>query len=158
MGFEHEFLEVFRAIERDLRDIKRSLAPQRYSISITQLGDNMAIGNINAGSTGQFGATLLDNGAPYVAPSGSTYVFTPTFSASDTTVTFAPATTDASAGAIPLADQTVMSVPANDTGTSVTVGVSAVAPDGTTVTATLVVTLTPGTTTATFSVALSQLA
>lgn len=103
----------------------------------------MSIGNIAAGTTGQFGAALLDNGAPYVAPAGSTYTFSPTFTASDPSVTFAPATVDDSGGTIPLSDQTVVSVPAGDTGTSVTITATATAPDGTTATGSITVTLTP---------------
>lgn len=111
----------------------------------------MAIGNITAGTTGQLGATLLDNGA---AVTGFTPTFT--FSASDTTVTFAPATTDGSGGTVPLANQTVISVPAGDTGTSVTITASTPAPDGTTASGTLTITLTP--VPQQFTVALTQLA
>jgi hypothetical protein len=110
-----------------------------YSVRLTQLPENtMAIGNITAGTTGQIGAALLDNGAPVAGFTG-----TFTFTASDTTVTFAPATTDASGGTIPLANQTVISVPAGDPGTSVTVTATTTAPDGTTATGTLTIALTP---------------
>jgi hypothetical protein len=116
----------------------------------------MAVGNITAGTTGQFAASLLDNGAAFTPPSGSTYTLNPTWTSSDPSVTFAPATTDASNGAIPLQDQTLVTVPAGDTGTSVTITATAPAPDGTTATGSLVVALTP--VPQKFALAVSQLA
>lgn len=116
----------------------------------------MAIGNITAGTTGQFAATLLDNGAAYAVPAGSTYILNPTWSASDPSVTFAPATTDVTSGAIPLQDQTVVTVPAGDPGTSVTITATAPAPDGTVATGSLMVPLTP--VAQKFTLAVSQVA
>lgn len=103
----------------------------------------MALGNITAGSTGQFAATLLDNGLPYSAPAGSSYVFNPTFTTSDPLVTFALATTDASNGTIPLDEQIVVSIPGGDLGTSLTITATATAPDGTTIMNSITVALTP---------------
>ena len=62
----------------------------------------------------------------------------------------------ASNGAIPLQDQTLVTVPAGDTGTSVTITATAPAPDGTTATGSLVVALTP--VPQKFALAVSQLA
>jgi hypothetical protein len=140
-----EIRGILEAQDRMLRIIERTIIlciPHRFTLKLTQEG-TMAIGTIAAGSTGQFGVALLDNGVPYVDPTGSTYALTPTFTASDPTVTFAPATEDASAGAILLADQVVATVPAGDLGTSVTITATATAPDGTTITGELTVALTP---------------
>ena len=105
----------------------------------------MAIGNINAGSTGTFAATLLQNGVV-----DTTDVVTWTYSCSDSTVTIAPSADTTSA---------VYSVPQNDTGTSFQAAASAIAPDGTTVTTPpLTVTLTPGTTGAVFTASIAQTA
>lgn len=153
----HEILEATRENTRLLREILRLVKthPNRYSLDVTQ-EIQMAVGNIAAGATGQLGVALLDNGSPYVLPEGSAYVLTPTFTADDATVTFAAATTDASNGTIPLDAQTVISVPAGDPGTSVTITASAPAPDGTTATGTLTITLTP--VPQVFTLAVSQLA
>ena len=108
----------------------------------------MAIGNINAGSTGTFAATLLQNGAPLTTPPVPATVWT--YSCSDSSVTIAPSADTTSA---------VYSVPSNDTGTSFQAAASAVAPDGTTVTTPpLTVTLTPGTTSTVFSASIAQTA
>jgi hypothetical protein len=123
--------------------------PQRYSIRVSQVAaathqeKTKMIGNITAGTAGQFAASLLDNGSLYTAPAGSAYTLNLVWTASDPSVTFAPATTDATNGAVPLQDQTVVTVPAGDPGTSVTVTATAPAPDGTTATGSLTVQLTP---------------
>lgn len=154
--FLRAILDELRRIGRYVAEILRFLEQDfnRYTIRIQEIP--MALGNITAGTTGQFGATLLDNGTTYVAPSGSTYVFAPTFTSSDATVTFAAATTDASGGTIPLADQTVVSVPGSDQNTSLTITATALAPDGTTVTNSITVALTPGP--QQFTIAVAQLA
>lgn len=94
---------------------------------------------IPAGSTGQLGWTLQDNGVNDTTG----FALTLTYTADDASVTFAPATTDASGGTIPLASQTVISVPAGDPGTPVTVTASSPDPEGGTVTGTLTIALTP---------------
>lgn len=92
----------------------------------------MAIGNIQAGTTGTFSATLLDNGAPIALPASSVFAW----SADDTLVTI-------DTNAAPDGSLAVVTVPAGDAGTSVTLTVSATAPDGTTATGTITVALTP---------------
>jgi hypothetical protein len=94
---------------------------------------------IPAGSTGQLGWTLQDNGVNDTTG----FVLTPTYTADDSAVTFAPATTDASGGTIPLTAQTVVSVPAGDANTTVTITASSPAPDGSTATGTLTIAVTP---------------
>lgn len=94
---------------------------------------------ITAGGTGQLGWQLQDNGVNDTTG----FVITPTYTADDATVTFAPATTDASGGTIPLTAQTVVSVPAGDAGTSVTITAISPAPDGSTATGTITIALTP---------------
>jgi hypothetical protein len=123
--FDHlqrEEVELLRDILKTGREIVRLLEESkpshRYTIRITQLKENtMSLGTIAPGSTGQFGAQLLNNGVPDT----SSFVPSFTFTASDPSVTFAPATTDASNGLIPLANQTVLSVLTDDTLGSVTV-------------------------------------
>jgi cell division septal protein FtsQ len=147
-------LEVAERGIRILEHIDRKV-PNRFSIQIQEIIP-MAIGNINAGSTGQLGLVLLENGSPYVAPAGSTYDFSPTLSASDSSVTFAPATTDASGGTIPLADQVVVTVPAGDPGDTVTITATAADPNGNPATGSITITLTPEP--QTFTIAVTQLA
>ena len=103
----------------------------------------MAIGNIVAGSTGTFAAQLLDNGVPVALPTGSVFAW----SSSDTAVTFAVSDDTASV---------VVTVPAGDVGTSVTVTASTVGPDGKTYSGSLTVALTP--TPQVFSVVITQTA
>jgi len=146
--FEEEVLRLLRDENKRLVRIEKLLSPE-FSARITLKGSHMDIGNIAAGSTGTFAATLLANGTPYVPPAGSTFVPQWTWSCSDTTVTISPSADTTSA---------VFSVPANDTGTSLTAGVSIVAPDGSTQTASLTVTLTPGQTSVTFTASLAQTA
>ena len=121
--------------------------PERLVISGWR-GFEKDVGNINAGSTGTFAATLLQNGAPLTTPPVPATVWT--YSCSDSSVTIAPSADTTSA---------VYSVPSNDTGTSFQAAASAVAPDGTTVTTPpLTVTLTPGTTSTVFSASIAQTA
>lgn len=147
--FEREILLRLGYLEHLVEGILHLLQhkPVVYTAILTQ-EDTMAIGNINAGSTGTFAATLLENGAPLTTPPTTPTVWT--YSCSDSTVTITPSADTTSA---------VYSVPANDTGTSFQASASAVAPDGTTVTAPpLTVTLTPGTTAAVFSASIAQTA
>jgi hypothetical protein len=135
-------------IERILHLLEHK--PVVYTAILTQ-EDTMAIGNINAGSTGTFAATLLssvDGAAPSPVTPQPTMDWT--YSCSDSTVTITPSADTTSA---------VYSVPSNDTGTSFQAAASAVAPDGTTVTTPpLTVTLTPGTTSVVFSATIAQTA
>jgi hypothetical protein len=100
----------------------------------------MRLGTIAPGSTGQFGAVLLNNGVPDT----SSFVPSLSFTASDPSVTFAPATTDASGGTIPLAQQTVMSVPSTDTLGSVTVTATCTDPNGASQSGSVTVAVGPG--------------
>lgn len=134
---QYKILHVLERISHQLAGLAH---PHHFTICITQ-EKPMSTG-ITDGGSAQFGATLLDNGQPFVTPSGSTFTFVPTFSADDTLVSFAPATSDASGGTIPLEAQTVVSVPATDTATQITITATATAPDGTTATGTLVIQLT----------------
>ena len=123
-GEEHRLLEmILHVLER----IERKL-PDHYSIRVTQ-ENTMAIGSLTSPGTASILLALLDNGAPYVLPAGSTYVFTPTLTASDTSVTIAADPT--------VADQFDVTIPAGDTSTSVVFTGTATAPDGTTATGTL---------------------
>jgi hypothetical protein len=122
--FDQEDRRMLREILERVKRIERQLQ-NRYTIRVTQ-ENVMSLGTIAPGSTGQFGAVLLNNGTPDT----SSFVPSFTFTASDPSVTFAPATTDASGGTIPLAQQTVMSVPSTDTLGSVTVTATATDPNG----------------------------
>jgi len=111
----------------------------KYSVRVTQ-ENPMSLGTIAPGSTGQFGAVLLNNGVPDT----SSFVPSLSFTASDPSVTFAPATTDASGGTIPLAQQTVMSVPSTDTLGSVTVTATCTDPNGASQSGSVTVAVGPG--------------
>ena len=113
-------LEILERIDRKL--------PNRYSVRITQ-ENPMAIGNIQAGTSGTFAAVLDDNGSPITLPTGSTFTWTD----SDPSVTITPSADSTSA---------VVAVPAGDTGTSITV-TATVTINGNTVSGSLVVPLTP---------------
>jgi hypothetical protein len=160
--FQREEVELLRDILKTDHEIVRLLEESkpshRYTIRTMQLKENtMALGTIAPGSTGQFGAQLLNNGVPDT----SSFVPTFTFTASDPSVTFAPATTDASAGLIPLANQTVLSVPTGDTLGSVTVSATCVDPNGASQTGSVTVAIGGGVTPPpanVFSVGVTQLA
>ncbi len=147
--FEHEVYRRLGRVEHLIERVLHLLEKHVVYTAVLVFEDNpMAIGNINAGSTGTFAATLLQNGAPLATPPASPTVWT--YSCSDPSVTIAPSTDTTSA---------VYSVPSNDTGTSFQAAASATAPDGTTVTTPpLTVTLTPGTTSAVFSASIAQTA
>jgi len=144
-NLEHEIYRRLGRIEHLVERALHLLEQPRFTASITQ-EDTMAIGNIPAGSTGTFAATLLENGSPVVPQPTIAW----TYSCSDPSVTISPSADTTSA---------VFSVPQNDTGTSFQAAASAIAPDGTTVTTPPVtVTLTPGTTSAVFSASIAQTA
>jgi hypothetical protein len=132
----HEILEEEREQTHLLREIERELKPHHH---FTLKGTQFMANPIPAGSTGQLGWTLLDNGVP-VSPQPT---LTLTYTSADPLVTFAAATTDASGGTIPLANQVVMTVGASDTQTSAIVNASAPAPDGSTAAGSLTVAVTP---------------
>lgn len=107
-----------------------------------------ALGGLTSPGTATLEITLLDNGVPYVNPPGSGYVFDPTISADDNSITM---TADAT-----VENQVDISIPAGDTATQITFTASAIAPDGTTVTATLSVPLAPAPVASPFTLSLSQ--
>jgi hypothetical protein len=109
------------------------------TLTAMQVGDTMAIGNITAGQTGQF-AVAINFPSGVTAPAG--YAPTITWSSPDSLISFAPATTDLTGGAVPLSQQTVATVAASDTATSGSVGCSALGVDGVTVLTSNVVTFT----------------
>jgi len=120
--------ELLYAVEGLLKSILARLEPDRYTIRVVQFSQEnpMALGTIAPGSTGQFGAQLLNNGVP------DTSGFVPTFTwtSTDPLVTFSPAATDASGGIIPLTAQIIASVPTGDVSTSVTVTATTPDPNG----------------------------
>jgi len=129
--FEHG---VYRRIGRLEHLIERVLhlleKPQEPQLKAFQTGDPMSIGSIAPGTTGQF-AGVLNFPAGQSAPAG--YNPQLTWSSSDPSITFAPATTDATNGAIPLDNQVVASVPVGDTLTDAQVAFTALGTDGVTV-------------------------
>jgi hypothetical protein len=138
-----EFHHLEREELRLLKKIERLL--EFPHLTILEFGDNiMAIGNITAGSTGQFGAAV-------VFPSGVTppsgYTPSVTWSSPDSLITFTAATTDLSGGTVPLSQQTIVNVDPTDTNTSGLIGASSTAPDGTIITKTSTFTITPATVT-----------
>ena len=86
---------------------------------------------ISQGATGTFAAQLEDNGNPIPLPSGSTF----SWSADDTAATLAPSADTLSV---------VVTVPADDAATSITVTASTTAPDGSTVSGSVTVPIIPG--------------
>lgn len=128
-------LEVQEHTLRVLERIER-LFPHRYSIKFTFTSENpMAIGQLSSPGTAVLLLALLDNGEPYVEPSGSAYVFTPTLTASDASVTITP---DASTP-----NQFDVVIPAGDSSASVIFSASATAPDGSTASGTLTIPFAP---------------
>lgn len=114
--------------------LKRLPRQNHYSFEVT-----MAIGNLNPGGTGSFAAQFLENGNP----SSQAPTSVPVWSSDDASATFVTAADGLS---------TVMTLDAADTSTSVTVTVSATAPDGSTATGSLTVPVTPGTNVFSFAV------
>jgi len=135
-----EILEETRENGHLLREIlhRLSLPHNRYTLEIK----NMSIGNIVAGTTGQLEAQVFENGVPYTPPVGSTYAPVVTWTASDATVTFTPATADDSGGTVPLSQQIVVNVPAGDTSTSVTITGVITDPNGNPLTGTISIPVT----------------
>lgn len=126
--FEEEVLRLLREDHNKLVRIERLLEfPQ---LTAFQVGDDMAIGNITAGQTGQF-ACAVNFPSGVTAPAG--YVPVLTWSSPDPNITFAPATVDLTSGAIPLSQQTVATIAASDTATSGVVACTALGTDGVTV-------------------------
>jgi hypothetical protein len=126
-----------RLLREILCELRNEQPPAVFTIQITSHQENvMSSPVITQGTPSSFAATLLENGSPYSAPSGSTYIPSYTWSASDSNVVLAPSS-----------DTTSVSVsdPASDTATTFTLGASTVAPDGSTASGTLVVTIQPGT-------------
>lgn len=134
LEFQWDRLRCKERIEQLLRQLRRELNPNRFTIRITQ-ENTMAIGQLSSPGTAEILLALLDNGSPYVPPAGSSYVFTPTLTASDSSVSIAADPT--------VPNQFDVTIPAGDTGASVTFNATATAPDGTTATGTLTVPLAP---------------
>jgi hypothetical protein len=141
MSHEHHDSEQDKIL-RLLRKIERLL--EFPHLTLTQVGGSMAIGNITAGQTGQFAMAVVFPAG--VTPSAG---YTPviTWSSPDPLITFSPATTDLTGGAIPLAQQVVATVDKTDTATTFSIGGSAIGTDGVTVLTSNVVTgtITPST-------------
>jgi hypothetical protein len=127
---EHEILRRLIEVEKLLKT---------PTLTVMQVGDTMAIGNITAGQTGQF-AVAINFPSGVTAPAG--YAPAITWSSPDPLITFAPATTDLTGGAVPLSQQTVATVAASDTATSGSIGCSALGIDSVTVLMSNVVTFT----------------
>ncbi len=134
-----DILRLTREIMKFLREILHQLQPHHNHFS---LEIRMSIGNIVAGTTGQIEAEVYENGVLYNPPVGSTYAPTFTWTASDPSVTFTPATADDSDGAVPLGQQIVVNVPAGDTSTSVTITATTVDPNGNPLTGTISIPVT----------------
>jgi hypothetical protein len=166
MSEEHVLVRIERLFQQllcEVRAIRREVAPHNFSLQLTlYTGDGMSsqvlpITSIALGGNAQLVAQLLESGAPYVAPAGAApYTFAPTISSSDANVTSAPATVDVTGGAVPLAQQFLLTDSANDTvGAVDAITVSAVAPDGTTVTETINVGVGPAVPVNTFGLSLA---
>ena len=127
--FEEEVLRLLREQQRKLFRIEHLLdAPH---LTAFQTGVNpMAIGNITAGQTGQF-AVEINFPSGVTGPAG--YAPTITWSSPDSLITFTPATTDLTSGAVPLSQQIVATVDPTDTATSGVVACTALGTDGVTV-------------------------
>jgi hypothetical protein len=126
--FENEVLRLLHDDHKRIVEIEKLL--KFPHLTLYQVGDTMAIGTIVAGQSGQF-AVAVNFPAGITAPAGYVPLITP--SSSDPLVTFAPATTDLSNGAVPLSQQFVATVAASDTNTSAQIGATALGTDGVTV-------------------------
>lgn len=133
VGFKlhKELRKTRRQLVKILTRIADEIKPHLYQIKIKIKGASMSI---VAGGTGTFDLTLFDNGAPFVPPAGSTYVFSPTLVADDPSASV-------SQGSSPT--QFIVSIPGSDTATTVNLTGSATDPQGGTATGTLAVTVTP---------------
>jgi hypothetical protein len=133
---------ILQQILHEIRAIRREVAPHRFSLSLgLYSGEFMSspITSIALGGSAQLVVQLLENGVLYVAPSGAPpYTFAPSVSSNDANVTSAPATADVTSGAVPLSQQFLLTDSASDTvGNVDAVTVTAVAPDGSTITETI---------------------
>jgi hypothetical protein len=125
--FEQEVLRLLSDDHKRIVAIERLLKTPHLTLS--QLGATMSIGSIAPGTSGQFGV-VINFPSGVTAPAG--YNPTLTFSSNDIGITFAPATVDASNGAIPLSQQVVATVPSTDTSTSAQIVATALGTDGVT--------------------------
>jgi hypothetical protein len=119
--------EEVEDIERVVHRLERELEHKRFTLQIEEI--SMAVGSLSSPGTLTLVVALLDNGSPYVAPAGSTYVFAPTVTTTDPAITFTadPTTPDQFDGVIA----------AGDTSTSASFTASAVDPTGATQTVTI---------------------
>src|ERR1035438_246758 len=167
MSFEHltefqrEQLRLLGKINRRLRRIDRTLdqafPKPSFGLQLTLYptstgGPSMSttplpITSIALGGQAQLVAQLTENGAAYVPPAGAApFTFAPTVVSSDANVTSAPATADVTAGAVPLSQQFLLSDASTDSVAAVeAITVSGTAPDGSTVTETINITVGPAT-------------
>lgn len=122
---------------REILKLIKDPSSSKFTFKITQ-ENAMSAGNpiIVQGTPAGFVATLLQAGTPYVPPTGSSYILQCTWSADDTDLVLTPSTDTLSVS---------VSDPTSDISTTATLGVSAVAPDGSLAVGSLVVTLQPGT-------------
>lgn len=127
-------------LERLLREISHRLPPRPHPHFTLEI--SMSIGNIVAGTTGQLEAQVFENGVAYTPPVGTTFAPTITWTASDASVAFTPATADDSGGTVPLSQQIVVNVPAGDTSASVTITGSTTDPNGNPLTGTISIPIT----------------
>jgi hypothetical protein len=125
--FQEEVLRLLRDDHNRIVKIEQLLASP--TLTAMQLGAPMAIGSIAPGTTGQF-AVVFNFPAGTSAPAG--FPTNLTSSSPDPLITFAPATTDASGGTIPLSQQVVLSVPTGDTNTTGQMGFTCTGTDGVT--------------------------
>jgi hypothetical protein len=114
-----QMLHALHRIEHEIQSL------HHYRISVRS--SEMAI---SQGATGTFQAQLEDNGNPIDLPSGSTF----SWSADDSNAQLAPSADTLSV---------VVSVPADDAATSITVTASTTAPDGSTVSGSVTVPVIP---------------
>lgn len=99
--------------------------------------NTMALVTLAPGNVAQFGIVLLFNGTPASASNGNvpaSYTMAPTLAFDDSLVTVAPATTDASGGTVPLAQQFTATDGTGDTATSTIGTFTFVDPLGNTIT------------------------
>jgi hypothetical protein len=122
-----EILTLLKQILAVLKRIDNRLAG-RYRVHLTQ----EKVMAITVGSSGSFAAQLEDNGAAIALPSGSTFAW----SSSDPTALVSTGTDTSTA---------TVTIPAGSTETTITLTASTTAPDGSTVSGTLVVDITPAT-------------
>jgi hypothetical protein len=166
MSEEHVLIRserILQSILEEVRAIRREVAPHNWSLKLAlYTGDDMSsavlpITSMPLGGNAQLVVQLLENGAPYVPPSGAApFTFSPSVTSDDADITVAPATVDVSAGAVPLAQQFVLTDAAGDTvGVPDDITVTGTAPDGSTVTETVAFSIGPASPTNTFGLSLA---